>query len=240
MTKNGISVIIPVYNERDILKENVTRLDGFLTSHNITHQIIIVDNGSTDETPQIGLDLEQSNPSITFYRIDRKTVGGAFWLAAENSRFPKIATVDADLSIDLSFLSRSFELLDCYDIVVGSKVAGNQERNLVRTIGSKLYIAIADVLLRLKVTDFSIGAKAYQKEKILRFRNRLSDWTGYVVELITLARINNLSIKEIPVRCTDTRKGKFNIIHEGLYRYWHLFCLIIRSCFWKKEHKENR
>lgn len=222
---DGLTVIIPVYNEEEILEASCQKLSHYLNSNGISYEIIVVDNGSTDRTREIGERLSREYPEVAFYHMNERSVGGAFWTAVTNAKFEKVATVDVDLSIDIDFLKSAYNELNSCDILVGSKVSGSQERSIVRVLGSKAYILFANKLLNTPATDFSIGAKAYRKEKILKYAWKTSTWTGYVIELLSMAASDGLLVKEVPVGCNDTRKGRFNILHEGFYRYWHLFKL---------------
>jgi hypothetical protein len=81
------------------------------------------------------------------------------------------------------------------------------------------------MLLGLPYVDYSIGAKAYRKEAILRYLNTIDHGSSYVIEIIYRAWRNRTKIIEIPVWCEDTRGSKFNLLHEGVYRFSNLFKL---------------
>ena len=147
--------------------------------------------------------------------------------ASEGPVHDRIVTVDADLTTDMDFIPRAAKFLDDYDIVVGSKKIGRQTRSLIRIAGSSGFILCVRSLLGLPFGDYSIGAKAYRRTTIDSYRARINHGSSYVIEIIYHAWRHGFSIVEIPVFCKDTRGSKFNLAHEGVYRFFHLFKLWI-------------
>lgn len=227
---NGLSVIIPVYNEEDIIVENTGRLIEFLDRLNKPYEIMICSNGSTDSTVERGESLQKKYPKkVKFLSIKRRGVGLAFKKAMKSSSFVKNVSIDMDLSTDLDFIPRCIELLDELDLVVGSKKTGSQERPFFRRFMSNSYISLVKTLLGLDFSDYSIGAKGYKKNKISEYLDRIDYGSSYVVEIIYLLQRDRGKIKQIPVFCHDTRKSKFNLFHEILYRFKNLLI------FWFRE-----
>ena len=223
------TIFIPVYNEEDILFKNIERLISYLSRHFPLYEIMIGSNGSTDSTIKIGEKLQDSYQEVTFFHISEKGVGRAFKKGVALAAWDRIITVDVDLTTDLDFIPRAGRLLDDYDIVVGSKKTGFQKRSTVRLLGSGLFILFVRILLGLPYVDYSIGAKAYRKKTILRYLNSIDYGSSYVIEIIYRAWCNTTKIIEIPVWCEDTRKSKFNLLHEGVYRFSNLFKLWFNS-----------
>lgn len=220
------SVFIPVYNEEDILILNTERLIKYLEGYGIDYEIIIGSNGSNDRTPSLGRMLSEKYPQIEFFHIQEKGPGNAFKHGLQIARYNRVVSLDMDLSINLGFIEEAFRLLNSnYDIIVGSKKMGHEKRSVFRKFGSDLFIFIAKILLGLPFEDYSIGAKAYKRDLLLSYLHRIDRGTAYVLNIIYLAFQNNRKVIEIPVRCEDLRGSKFNIIHEGIYRFYNLFKL---------------
>jgi glycosyltransferase involved in cell wall biosynthesis len=220
------SVFIPVYNEEDILILNTERLIKHLEGYGIDYEIIIGSNGSNDRTPSLGRMLSKKYPQIEFFHIQEKGPGNVFKHGLQIARHDRVVSLDMDLSINLDFIEEAFRLLNSnYDIVVGSKKMGHEKRSVFRKFGSDLFIFIAKILLGLPFEDYSIGAKAYKRDLLLSYLHRIDSGTAYVLNIIYLAFQTNRKVIEIPVRCEDLRASKFNIIHEGIYRFYNLFKL---------------
>ena len=115
------SIIIPVFNEEKIIVENTESIINFLNNLQTPYEIIIVDNGSTDNTGKKGKFLEKKYPkNVRFFSIDKRgAVGWVFREAVIVAKYDKIISVDMDLSVDLSFIPKCLELLNDHNIIIG-------------------------------------------------------------------------------------------------------------------------
>ncbi len=230
---HGVTVLIPVLNEADIIEDNTTRLIDFLDGMASPFEVILVSNGSTDQTPDLGRKLAQSNKHIRFFNLPTRGVGRAFALGVREACFDNIVSLDMDLSIELELIPRALKLLDRYQVVVGSKKLGAQRRSFWRKAGSTIYIRTVRILLGLSFKDYSIAAKAYQRQAILDHLHRLDHGTSFVLDIIYHTLSGGGLAVEIPVYCEDFRPSKFNLIHEAVYRFDHLIRL-----WWKYRRRD--
>lgn len=222
----AVTVIIPVYNEADILEGNCRTLHALLSQERISFEILLGSNGSTDDTDRIGQRLAEEDPRIGFFKHPKRgAVGRIFSQAVAGARYEKLISLDIDLTIDLGFIPEALELLETHDLVIGSKKAGKESRTWIRRLGSDLYIRVVKNLLDLTYSDYSIGAKAFRRSAILPFVNNLESGTGYIFSLISRLQRNGAHIIQVPVDCSDLRGSRFNLLKEGLYRFFHLFCV---------------
>ena len=101
-----VDIVIPVYNEEDILRENIEKLQKFLrTNFKYKYNTIIVDNGSTDETPDVVKCLLERN-NITYVRFVQKGRGNALKKTWLKSNADIVSYIDVDLSMNLeNFIS---------------------------------------------------------------------------------------------------------------------------------------
>jgi len=220
------SVFMPVYNEEDILVSNTERLISYLEKFGVDFEIIIGSNGSDDRTPSLGEMLAGKYSRVRFFHMEDKGPGAAFRHGVRIALYNNIVSLDMDLSINLGFIDEALTLLDSdYDIIIGSKKMGQEKRSFARRLGSDLFILTARVLMDISFADYSIGAKAYKRDFLVDYLHRVDHGTAYVLTLVYLAYKSGQRIIEVPVLCEDYRDSKFNIIHEGLYRFANLFKL---------------
>jgi len=106
---------------------------------------------------------------------------------------------------------------------------------MARIAGSGLYIFCARLFLGLPYHDYSIGAKAFRREALLSFKHLIDAHTAYVGNLIFAAHRAGLSVVEVPVACSDKRRSRFNLAHEGFYRVGWLLRL-----FWRYKLKGGK
>lgn len=221
----GITIIIPVYNEEVLIIQNALKLVKYMDQLSVKYEIIIGSNGSTDGTIKKGKFLAKENKQIIFFHIDKKGVGDIFKRSIKKSKYPIILSLDMDLSIDLNFIKESLDLSRDYDIVIGSKSMGEQDRSFLRKIPSYVFTVMVKLLLGIRFNDYSMAAKLYKKDVIKKYSYIIDSGTSYVIGIIYLAFKGGYNIIEIPVKCFDKRKSKFNIINEIFYRFFGLLKL---------------
>ncbi len=227
---SAYSVVIPVFNEADILGGKVDELVSFLNGRAGGFEIVLGDNGSTDGTLAAGRALEKKFPGVVhIFSTPEKGVGNGLRIAALNAGNDFLVEMPIDLSVSLDFIPRAVELLEKNDVVIGSKQSGGQSRAAWLKALSSSYIFLARLLLGLPYTDYSVGAKAYRKSAIASRLSAIDSGSFYVTDLIYFAKKKGLRIVEIPVSCEDWRKGKFSAVHEVVYRVKMLFGLWIRE-----------
>ena len=220
-----ITLFIPVYNEEKIIKKNILKLQNYLKKRNITCEIFIGNNGSTDNTLNIIESLKIKCPkTIHFLSINHRGPGKVFRLMCKQHSFDKVITVDIDLSADLDFIPCAADLLDQgYDIVIGYKKQDIEERKWYRKILSSINILLVRVLLGLPYNDYSIGAKAFTYQFLKGKHSFIDDQTFFVTKLIYFAKNTKSKITEIPIKCRDKRKSKFNLVYECYYKTLNIF-----------------
>ena len=96
---------------------------------------------------------------------------------------------------------------------------------LMRIVASKTFIFMTRLLFRMPYQDYSIGAKAYRTEAIRPFVRLVDRHTFYTQQMLYQLRRSGGRVVEIPVACEDRRASRFNLVHEGFYRYGKLFAL---------------
>jgi len=223
----SFTIIIPVYNEEELIVKNADKLVEYLKKLKENFEIIIVDNGSTDKTIELGKSLEKKyQKKFKILTIPEKGyVGFAFREGVKNSSYDKIISLDMDLSIDLNFIPRCIDLLDNNSIVIGSKKVGKQNRQWYRVFASNIFIWLTKLILNLGYEDYSMAAKGYRKKDIQKYLKHIDKGSAYVFELTYWVKKEGKNIAQIPTICNDTRKSKFNIIDESLYRLRNLITL---------------
>lgn len=228
---NGFTVIIPTYNERDVLATNAKRLMGFLDGMRAPYEIIIADNGSTDGTADVARALAgRSKNKMNAVVLRERGAGRAFKAAVGAARYDRIISLDADLTIDFrKFVPECLRLLRTNSIVVGSKTVGLQRRPFVRRFLSAGFIALVRLLLGMRLTDHSIGAKGYRRADVLPFMGDVDAGSFYVTALAYRISKAGKRIAEVPVSCDDNRPSRFSLPYETVYRLERLVVFWLRE-----------
>src|SRR3989339_2192753 len=118
------SIIVPVYNEEEILENSTAKLIAYSNQLGVEYEIVLVSNGSTDKTEEVGGKLDKQYANVKFCAIPEKGVGRAFKKGIEASKYEHIIFMDADLSAELSFIEKANQQLDNHVLVLGTKING--------------------------------------------------------------------------------------------------------------------
>lgn len=225
-----LTFIIPAYNEETIVAANIDRLRRYLKDREITaYEMLLVSNGSTDRTVEIARACAAGRADLTVIELPRRGVGRAFKAGMARAQYDRVVCLDLDLTIDLDFITAAADTLETADIVIGSKQTGGQQRSWIRRLASAVFIVCTRRLLHLKFTDYSIGAKAFRTGFIRPYLPHLANQSAYILQLIAWGQRDGTVIVEIPVWCDDRRKSRFNLLHEGCYRFGSLFLLWLQE-----------
>ena len=172
MSAKNISVLIPVYNEEEILKETVLGLIGYLEKEFDYFEVVLTENGSNDQTREIMKKLQDDDfrvvglidPNVADY-------GKALIDGINQCKYEKICILELDY-LDLRFLQSAWEMLFKFDLVVGSKKLspGIDQRPWKRKFFSNGYNLILKLFFGLTLSE-THGLKALRKSRLLEIAN---------------------------------------------------------------------
>jgi len=202
----SVSIVIPAYNESISISSLLKNLKSVCPKN---YEIIVVNDGSTDETASIVKEI----PGIKLisYKLNR---GKAFALKIgfKKARYDTVATMDADGTHLSEDLIRLVKTLDGYDMVVGSRFLNNMfpenipfHRSLTNTIGSY----VASLILGERVTDVTSGMRIFRK-KILESIDVKAKNLDFEPEFTSRTIRNNFKYNEINIYA-DVPKGESNL-----------------------------
>jgi glycosyltransferase involved in cell wall biosynthesis len=162
-----LSFFFPAFNEEENVAETVHRaLDeiGPLVGGSI--EVLVVDDGSTDRTPELADALAAADPRVRVHHQENRGYGGALRAGFANSRGELIGFSDGDLQFDLSEMSRLLTRLEDaarpVDAVIGYRIKRRDPAH--RIFIAKTYNAIVSVLFRLRVRDIDCAMKLFRRE----------------------------------------------------------------------------
>jgi glycosyltransferase involved in cell wall biosynthesis len=241
---DGLSLFVPVHNEEALVAANMRRLLGEAERLAPRIQLVLVENGSRDRTPDIVDELAAADPRVVALKLPAPGVGTAMRSAIPHFAFSRVLALDADLTIDLSFLAEAADRLsNGADIVIGSKRMGTQQRRLFRVLTSDVFCWLLTRGLGLPFDDVSIGAKGYRREVLQRYLPWIGRDSVYVLDVIARAHADGLRIDQFPIFCHDSRPSQFNLAREGIVRFGHLFARIggrlVRG-LWRRTARRQR
>jgi glycosyltransferase involved in cell wall biosynthesis len=164
-TVDGVSVVVPVYNEEECLGRLQEEIEEALAG--IPHEVIYVNDGSTDDSRRIldALAARYPNTSVVHFR---RNFGKSAALAAgfERVRYEAVATMDADLQDDPTEIPRMLEMLVEEDLDLVSGWKKSRKDPLEKRLPSRLFNKTTQILTGVDIHDFNCGLKVYRREVV--------------------------------------------------------------------------
>ncbi|MDE6699442.1 MAG: glycosyltransferase [Acetatifactor sp.] len=203
-----LTILFPVLNERLRLESGITRTVEYLKKIEFNdYEIIIVDNGSEDETPQIARRLCEKYPGVNYERINVRGVGAAFRRGVKLSHGDIVGYMDIDLSTNLRHLGEAihiFRTIDEVEYINGSRFAKESDtrgRKWYRKITSQGLLILLKVFLGMKSTDAICGFTFMRRKVALSLVKGSSQDNGwfYMIELLLRAEKRGVRILDYPV-----------------------------------------
>jgi len=166
-----LSIVIPVYNERDNLKDLHLELDEVLSRLGKSYEIILVDDGSTDGSSEVLSELAQEDSHLKVV-VFRRNFGQTAAMSAgfDQARGSVVVTLDADLQNNPADIPKLIEKLnEGYDIVSGRR-ANRQDKTLTRKVPSFLANRLISFMTGVHLKDYGCTLKAYRLEVVKGLR----------------------------------------------------------------------
>lgn len=205
---NSINLLFPVLNERLRLQKGIETTIAYVREHvTIPCKLTILDNGSEDETPEIGKNLEETYPEVTYVRVGERGVGVAFRKGIELNDSDIVGYMDIDLSTDLKYLGKTIEMfqqdpeLQYVNGTRFSKDSDTKGRKWYRKITSMGLVFLLKTIFHMKATDALCGFTFLRKEEAERLVAESSQDNGwfYTVEFLLRAERDGMKICDMPV-----------------------------------------
>lgn len=205
---NSINLLFPVLNERLRLQKGIETTIAYVREQvKIPCKLTILDNGSEDETPEIGKKLEEAYPEVTYVRVGERGVGVAFRKGIELNDCDIVGYMDIDLSTDLKYLGKTIEMfqqdpeLQYVNGTRFSKESDTKGRKWYRKITSMGLVFLLKTIFHMKATDALCGFTFLRKEEAEQLVAESSQDNGwfYTVEFLLRAERDGMKICDMPV-----------------------------------------
>jgi dolichol-phosphate mannosyltransferase len=232
-----LSVVIPAYNEAESITETVVSIFQKLTKEQITHEIVVVNDNSKDNTLGVLQNLKTEIPSLVFYtNAGPNGYGNAVRYGLERFSGDCVAIMMADLSDSPEDLVKFYrKLLEGYDCVFGSRfIKGGKVYDYpgFKLYMNRLFNTAVRLSFRLKYNDLTNAFKLYRKETIEGLKPFLSPHFNLTLELPLKAVVRGYSYAVLPNSWTNRKHGESKLkLKEMGSRYFfiYLYCLIEKA-----------
>ena len=213
-----VDFVIPVYNEEQDLPRSIDILSKYLRE-NLTQnpwQIIIADNGSTDNTRAVADMLATRHTSVVSVYIPQKGRGRALRQVWLESSADILSYMDVDLSTDLSHVPQLVGAIEeGADLAIGSRLSKNSRvtRSLKREFISRSYSALIKTMFFTPFRDAQCGFKAITRRAAQAIIPQVQNNNWFFdTEMLIIAAKGGYRIREIPVKWDDDPDSRVRVV----------------------------
>jgi hypothetical protein len=226
-----VSVVIPCLNEAETLGTCITKAQQALRQLDITGEVIVADNGSTDGSQAIA-----GRMGARLVAVDLRGYGSALMGGIEAARGRYIIMGDADDSYDLSNLAPFVEKLrEGYELVMGNRFKGGIQpgamSRLNRYLGNPVLSGIGRLLFRSACGDFHCGLRAFTKAAVLKLDLRTTGME-FASEMVVKATLRGLRITEVPTTLGVAGRSRPSHLRRWRDAWRHVRFMLLYSPRW--------
>lgn len=230
MTFRSISMIIPVYNDREALTKAIPKSIETLSQISDHFEIIVAEDGSTDGSTAFAQEYSEKDSHVRLLHNDeRQGRGKALNNAIHAATGDIVGYFDVDLATDMRHLKELVTSIDQgYDIATGSRLMPKSDivRSGNREIASRGYNFLVRFILRSKLYDHQCGFKAFNRKKILPLLPKIqSNHWFWDTEILVRGQTEGFRICEFPVvwregKGTTVKRRDITQMGTAILRLW--------------------
>jgi len=203
-----LSVVVPVCDEERIIEQKTVELLDYLKHANCGFELVFVENGSSDRTPEILRSLSESS-HVRVERIPKRDYSTSVAHGILSAKGDLIITMGIDFT-DLTVIHRCIKALNDSDIVICSKNIGIDQRPLIRHFANRTYKILVRALFGIKFSDVE-GYHGMQRKSVQDIVPLINAKVHlFNLWLLLYARRLGLTVKEVPLFVKEVRPSRFS------------------------------
>jgi glycosyltransferase involved in cell wall biosynthesis len=202
----SLSVVLPAYNEEENAAAAVEEVSGVLRGMGLEHEILLVNDGSSDRTGEVGRELAGRVPSFRLVEhYPNRGYGGALKAGFEAATKEHIAFFPADKQFEFAEIKRFLDLAVEADIISGYRA--DRQDNAIRRLNALGWNMVVRLLFGYLCRDIDCGFKMFRRE-ILDHVRLVSDGAMIDTEFLAGAKARGFRIAEVPVTHLPREAGE--------------------------------
>lgn len=226
-----LTVLMPCLNESETVAVCVSKAAGFIAKHGIAGEVLVIDNGSTDQSVKLATEA-----GARVVHCERRGYGAALGRGVSEARGRYVVMGDADDSYDFSQLEPFLlELRAGADLVMGNRFRGGIMPGampvLHRYLGNPVLSALGRLLFRSEVGDFHCGLRGFRRDRMVEL-DLSSPGMEFASEMVVKATLGGLQVVEVPTRLHPDGRSRAPHLRTWRDGWRHLRFLLLLSPRW--------
>jgi len=206
MTNLSISVVLPAHNEAENIRTTVENCVSYLEQNVSDYEVIVVNDGSTDDTQKIVEELQSTNSKVVLVNHPvNMGYGSALRSGFDKASSEYIFFMDSDGQFDINDLDRLIPLVSAQDVVIGYRE--DRADSFIRLLNAWLYGLYIYLTFGLNVRDMDCAFKVFPTKAYQNIRPIKSDGALFSAEFLIKLKRNGFKLSEVPVRHFPRRFG---------------------------------
>jgi len=240
----NLSIVIPCYNEeRNIRAGALEKVTDYLKYQSFSWEVLIVDDGSTDQSSLIVQKFIQKHPGFSLIKNPHQGKAATVITGMLKAKGDYILFCDLDQATPITELEKFLPWTQKeVDVIIGSRKTVRQGAPFSRILMARGFIFLRTMILGLgSITDTQCGFKVFKKEAAAALFNKLRLFkemrkvdgsmvtAGFDTEILYLAKKLKFQIKEIPVNWHYVETRRVNPLKDSWYGFWDLVKISINN-----------
>jgi len=226
MMNISISAVLPAHNEAENIRTTVENCVAYLEQNVLDYEVVVVNDGSTDDTQKIVEELQSTNSKVVLVNHPVNLgYGSALRSGFDKASSEYIFFMDSDGQFDINDLDKLLPLVSAKDVVIGYRE--DRADSFIRLLNAWLYGLYIYLTFGLKVRDMDCAFKVFPTKAYQEIRPIKSGGALFSAEFLIKLKRNGFKLSEVPVRHLPRRFGtqsgaNINVILRMFKESWKL------------------
>ena len=203
----NVSIVIPAFNEEQGVAQVIGELQNVLGRHGINAEILVIDDGSSDQTAQAAA---RAGARVFRHRSNRG-YGAALKSGIAAASNNSIVITDADGTYPCQYIPEMLERLESADMVVGARIGSNVKIPAIRRPAKWVLNQLANYLSKTNIPDLNSGLRAFRRDVVMQYFGMLPDQFSWTTTITLAMHCDKYAVSYLPIDYR-ARKGKSKIV----------------------------
>lgn len=218
-----LSIVIPAYNEEKGISKTLTNIDTILDKNSLRYEIIVVDDGSSDNTAEV---IKKHSFVRLIQHFTNRGYGASLKTGIKAAKGDIILIIDADGTYPTKDMPKLLKHIDENDMVVGARIGKDVNIPLYRRPAKMFLNILANYLVGIKIPDLNSGMRIFRKKDVIKYFNILPSGFSFTTTITLVYLSEDLNVKYIPIDYYKRHgSSKIKPIRDGI----NFILLIIRT-----------